>query len=290
MIETDNIKIIIGIITIIIAFFLILQKTSQRQSVTTDQQPTILRKFSVKTVIGVIAAVAIIGLLIGGILTNDKKIDAGSVIETGKGIITKEPEIPVFTDDFNRQNLGENWRLGTNNWVIENGELVGQKGNREKAWIHLNPVFEADELIITFDAWIESEDWKPKTEIGLYICDGSSESKYHPVLIFDGEAHICPEYNSGFRAFKPFNNPLKANKVYHITAKRIEQGKNVRLSLIVTDENGKIAEDSKTIENKGKERIKIGFFSFNFEKSFVSYENNDDKVHIANLKIYTAYA
>ena len=214
--------------------------------------------------------------------------DKESVIEVGKGIFKGEPEIPVFEDNFNRQEIGENWRLGTNNWEIENSELVGQKGNKEKAWVHLERILEADELTITFDARIESKDWKPKTEIGLYICDGSSESKYYPVLIFDGEAHICPEYNSGFKAFEPFSNPLKANKVYHITAKRIERGKEVQLSLIVTDENGRrIGKPAfKTIKNKGKERIKIGFFSFNFEKSSVSYENNDDRIHIDNLKIY----
>jgi len=195
-----------------------------------------------------------------------------------------EAEMPVFEDNFNRQELWENWRIGEGNWEIKNGELIGYKGNQERACIHLKPVFEAEKLIVSFDAWIESELWKPETEIGCYISDGSSESKYYPVFIFDGEAHICPEKNSGFRAFKPFSNPLKANKVYHVTAKRIEQGKNVRLSLIVTDENGKIAKDSKTIENKGKERIKIGFFSFNLKG--VSYEKNNDKVHIDNLKIY----
>ena len=245
----------------------------------TFQQPPTPRKNSAAKAIAVIAILVLVISVISFFSSGDKE----SVIESGKGIFKGEPEIPVFEDNFNRQEIGENWQvdeLGI--WQVD-GELIGQRKNGA-AWIDLKWEFEADELIITFDAWIESENWKPRTEIGLYISDGSSESKYLPALIFDGEAHICPEKNSGFRAFKPFSNPLKANKVYHVTAKRIEQGKNVRLSLIVTDENGKIAKDSKTIENKGKERIKIGFFSFNLKG--VSYENNNDKVHIDNLKIY----
>jgi hypothetical protein len=276
----DLLLLILLALSIIAIFFLLLLIFGRPKKATTT--PRVRRKFPVKTIIVIVIILSIFFLSPGD--TSDK-------IEKAKSVIPrKAPEIPVFADNFSRQELGENWRLGTNNWAIENNELVGQKGNKEKAWIHLNKNIEADKITITFDAWIESKEWKPKTEIGVYICDESSESKYHPVLIFDGEAHICPEYNSGFRAFKPFSNPLKANKVYRITAKRIEQRKEVQLSLIVTDENGKIiGTDSKTIEKKGKERIKIGFFSFNFEKSSVSYENNKDRVHFDNLKIY-AYA
>jgi hypothetical protein len=210
--------------------------------------------------------------------------DKESVIESGKGIFKGESEIPIFEDNFNREEIGEeNWQaedeLGI--WQIENGELVGQ-GNGKVVWINLRRRFEADELIISFDAGIESKDWKPMTEIGVCVSDGSNE--YYPQLIFDGEAHICP--GSENNPFDPFSTPLKSNKVYRITAKRIERGKNVHLSLIVTDENGRrIGKPAfKTIENKGPERIKIGFVSFNFRE--VSYENNNDKIHIDNLKIY----
>ena len=261
------------------------QRVSDQQSETPIAETPTPRKFPT----GIIATILVIAMIVIplAIFFLSPGDTSNKIEEKVKSVIPREaPKIPVFTDNFSKQELEENWQLGTNNWAIENGELVGEKGNKENAWIHLDRDIEADKITITFDAWIESEDWKPKTEIGVYICDESSESKYYPVLIFDGEAHICPEYNSGFRAFKPFSNPLKANKVYHITAERIEREKEVQLSLTFTDENGEIiGTDSKTIENKG-ERIKVGFFSFNFDKSSVSYENNEDRVHIDNLKIY----
>jgi len=275
-----SLLLLIGLSIIAISLLLLLVFGRPKRETSIKIQASV-RKFPVKTVIIVIAVIVITGLIIGLFLTGDKKINAESVIETGKGIITKEPEIPVFTDDFNRQNLGENWRLGTGKWQIENGELVGENTGLD-AWMHLMRYFEADKIVVTFDAWIESEEWKPKAEIGCYFYDNASENDYYPILLFDGQANIFDKRENPL--WQPFaTGMLRSNKIYCIKATRKQQQEKACLSLVVSDKNGKIIANGDKKVNSGRKRVKIGFFSFNV---IDHSQGSTDRVHIDNLKIY----
>ena len=196
-----------------------------------------------------------------------------------------EAERPVFVDNFNRQELGEKWRVVSGDWEIENGKLVGKKSGRiGDAFIELKQEFEANELAVTFDAYVESESWKPETEITCEFRDGGNSKS----LLFDGEAVICIDHRSTKR-WNPFSSrKLRSNEIYHITARRTERGEELRLSLSVSKNGELIARTSTDTKNDGKDRIKIRFNSFNIADFSADNPNNDDEVHIDNLKIYTA--
>ena len=255
------------------------EKPKEDLEQSTPQQPP-LRKFPVKTIIGILIVIAVVvGIFF--FISGDKKIDAGTVVEKGKEIFKGKPEIPVFTDNFNRQELEKDWQLGTGKWYIENGELVGKNTGLD-AWMHLKPVFEADEIVVTFDAWIESKEWKPETEIGCYFYDEGNENKYYPILLFDGQANILDKTENPF--WQPFaTGTLRSNKIYRIKATRNQQQEKVCLSLVVSDENGKIIVNNNKKINSGRERVKIGFFSFNVINHS---EGSTDRIHIDNLEIY----
>jgi hypothetical protein len=196
-----------------------------------------------------------------------------------------EAEMPVFVDNFNRQELGENWRVVSGDWKIENGKLVGKKSGRiGGAFIELKQEFEANELAVTFDAYVESESWKPETEIACSFRDGGNRKH----LLFDGEAVIFTDKgaNKWWNAFS--SRKLRSNEVYHITATRTERGEKLRLSLSVSKDGKLIARTTADTKNDGKDRIKIRFYSFNIEDFSYDNLNNNDEVHIDNLKIYTA--
>ena len=222
----------------------------------TFQQPPTPRKNSAAKAIAVIAIFILVIAVISFFSSGDKKIDAESVKE-----LIKAEEIPVFTDDFNRQEFGENWELGTGKWQIENDELVGENTGLD-AWIHLMRDFEADEIVVIFDAWIESKEWKPETEIGCYFYDEGNKNNYYPILLFDGQANIFDKTENPF--WQPFaTGTLRSNKIYRIKATRKQQQEKVCLSLVVSDKNGKIIANNNKKVNSGRERVKIGFFSFN---------------------------
>ncbi len=141
MIGIDNIGIIIGIITIIIAFLLIFQKTSQRQPVTTNQQsetPTAAppRKFPVKTIIGIVIVIAILGIIF---LSPG---DLGDKIEKAKSVIPREekiPEIPmkcvIYITNFGEEARGED-RIKIGDYAetsVKNGKLIVKARDKDKS-------------------------------------------------------------------------------------------------------------------------------------------------------------
>jgi len=242
----------------------------------TFQQSLTPRKNSAAKAIAVIAIFILVIAVISFFSSGDK-----AAIDTAKEIFKGEEEIPVFTDDFNRQEFGENWDLGTGKWQIENDELVGENTGLD-AWIHLMRDFEADEIVVIFDAWIESKEWKPETEIGCYFYGEGNENDYYPILLFDGQANIFDKTENPL--WRPFaTGTLRSNKIYRIKATRNQQQEKVCLSFVVSNENGKIIANNNKKVNSGRERVKIGFFSSNV----INHSHgSDDKIHIDNLKIY----
>lgn len=169
------------------------------------------QKRPVGEVIGVMIAAIIVAIIIFVVV----------IVIVGLVHDRNEAERPVFVDNFNRQELGENWRVVSGDWKIENGKLVGKRSDWSRnVIIEFKQEFEADVLAVTFDAYVESDSWKPETEIMCGFRDGGN-SKF---LVFDGEAVICIDYKAtkSWNAFS--SRKLRSNEIYHITATRTERG------------------------------------------------------------------
>jgi hypothetical protein len=71
-------------------------------------------------------------------------------------------EEPIFTDEFNRSELGENWKITGGEVSIVDGGLVIENARNHPVWLRIP---HPDAFMIDFDAWALSEAGDIKVEV-----------------------------------------------------------------------------------------------------------------------------
>lgn len=100
--------------------------------------------------------------------TKGKKVESGLIWEkspvTAESILAGKKVTPLFSDDFNRAELGPNWRALGGEWRIENNAVFSPKANNlnlvltgatlpDNALVELTMWSGSDFVDIKFDAW-----------------------------------------------------------------------------------------------------------------------------------------
>ncbi len=184
-----------------------------------------------------------------------------------------------FTDNFERTQLGDDWRATSSNWRIEDGRLCGSQARNHPVWLARRLPTNAS---IQFDAMSSSEDGDLKAE---FWGDGSSfassvsytdatsyltifggwKNRYHVLARIDEHAkdRLQVKVNPGGDDLRAL--PVEPNRSYRFKVTR-HDGKTIKW--LVDDIEMLELEDDKPLRGPGHEH-----FGFNDWSVKVCFDN-----------------
>lgn len=169
--------------------------------------------------------------------------------------------VKVFEDDFNRAEIGENYRNLSGRWMIKDGQLYNAGDDNAGLWLNMKIPRNAR---VEFDARSASPEGDIKFEI--FATEQSHSTGY--ILIMGGwknSVSIIARKNEHGEDRLESGATVEIGKTYHFTVVR-------RNGLLRWFVDGKLF-----MELEDKDPLTGGFFAFNNWRS---------KLYFDNLKIY----
>jgi len=163
----------------------------------------------------------------------------------------------VFSDDFERNDIGNNWQARSGRWRIENGRLVCKGDKNEGIWLN----FKLPQRVrLEFDAMALEDEGDIKFEI--FATEQRHQTGY--ILIFGGwhnSVTVIARLNEHGEDRMESSLRVEKNKTYHMAVVRTDG--SLRWFI-----DGKLA-----LSYDDETPIRGEFFGFNDWNSLVSFDN-----------------